>query len=423
MLLLKGIRAYLVVGLEVGERLTINGFQYTVPADKWVTRDGKTYFVNHLYTTATVESDNATDKVVSGTDYHRVNKAEYTFANLHVYDWGKLDTKQADGSFVGSSFGISVSSAEMIKIMEETLGEGALSGKNLEFKLSSPSGNLEGGDVNKNVTEISEGEFYYKRGNCGADAYYVTCFSNGVDTVDVRITLPEETADGLTKMTGVEMTRTVTFAPANVMYYEDDFVGTGAITYVSTGTDASGDSLADYMNYGPNNEIYLSASTAASSDAQALFTYIAFYVELDESYEGVRSIQVGAHLKDTDVKSDAENTAMDMLFGGKAGDFTSDVENNGHKVRGGTEQYSTVDSDLIFTNPNGTSRAPVIIGTTDASANALALTNIKLNGYKLSVGTAATEITAIQDMSDVYAGDIAFRTVGIYDAMVHTINE
>lgn len=163
-LLLKGSRAYLVAGLEVGERLTINGFKYTVPADKWVTRDGKTYFVNHLYTTATVESDNATDKVVSGTDYHRVNKAEYTFANLHVYDWGKLDTKQADGSFVGSSFGVSVSSAEMIKIMEETLGEGALSGKNLEFRLSSPSGNLEGGDVNKNVTEISEGEFYYKRG-------------------------------------------------------------------------------------------------------------------------------------------------------------------------------------------------------------------------------------------------------------------
>jgi hypothetical protein len=109
--------------------------------------------------------------------------------------------------------------------------------------------------------------------------------------------------------------------------------------------------------------------------------------------------------------------------GGKAGDFTSDLEaeGNSESVQSGTERYFTVDSDRIFTNPDGTSHALVIIGTRDVDLKALALTNIKLHGYKLSEGTAADEITAVLDMSDVYAGEIAFHTAQIYDSMVSSI--
>jgi hypothetical protein len=70
---------------------------------------------------------------------------------------------------------------------------------------------------------------------------------NGVDIVDLKVTLYEEgTNDDPGKFNGVTMHQSVIFAPANVMYYEDDFTGNGAITYVNTGSDASGNIWAVY---------------------------------------------------------------------------------------------------------------------------------------------------------------------------------
>ncbi len=762
------IREYLVDGLNAGERLTIGGFSYKIPEDKWVEQDGKTYYINHLYTTATTDIDNVTDKVLNGNDYHRVNKANIKFNNLHVYDWGRLNNKLADGSFVDVSKGVLITAEDIREIMEQTLGEGALSGRNLTFALSSPAGNLEGGDINKYVTALENGDFLYQAPKCGVDAFYVTCtadgntyppvrvdvyvygvgdnvfvldynlpvtvltqdhglvandilglidnpngmdlqiefldftdhfgtFStkdeglntavtyvmnkimNGVDTFNIKITLMETDADGLSKWTGVEMLQTVTFAPANVMYYEDNFTGEGAITYVNTGKDATGniwavfegdavkdyqapdqnlnygsdpgytaggtnnrgqldlsyvegddqsilggvgdeifqtihgtmdgvshailgdasndtihamavngteraeimsftftgtgfeivgrttakayalltvkienlkngevkaipvitecvsgeltqvpyvvrkdmahstyrvtvytsnynqiarmvyvdgvrvyqpltaeqssglykadesnvtfheiktsikngtivygqvvsgsdvaagaakwqfgntmienfrpaddrisadlimtqtDSVADYMTYGPNNEIYLSNPADADGNPREAFTYIAFYVELVEDFEGERSIQIGAHIKAT-----GNDSPVEMFFGNSAEDF--EANENVHSVCSGTEQYFTVEDDLVFSNPNGTNRALVIIGTSDLNLNVLALTNIKLNGYKLSQGTAAAEVSATQDMYDVFASDLMAETAAIYASVVKGSN-
>ena len=79
---------------------------------------------------------------------------------------------------------------------------------------------------------------------------------NDTDSVRVNVRVIENGASSLTKFTGVDMYETITVAPANVMYYEDDFPG---ITYVSqdgnswtvkqeaaAGTEQSADQQSNY---------------------------------------------------------------------------------------------------------------------------------------------------------------------------------
>lgn len=127
----------------------------------------------------------------------------------------------------------------------------------------------------------------------------------------------------------------------------------------------------------------LSNPADAEGNPREAFTYIAFCVELIEDFE---------------------------------------ANENVHSVSGSTEQYFTVEDDRIFSNSNGTSRALVIIGTSDLNLNVLALTNIKLNGYQLSEGTAAAEVSATRDMYDVNAGDLMAETAGIYAGILKGSN-
>ncbi|MGM9596404.1 MAG: fibro-slime domain-containing protein [Eubacteriales bacterium] len=77
---------------------------------------------------------------------------------------------------------------------------------------------------------------------------------NDADSVLVNVRVIENGAAELTKFTGVDMHETVTVAPANVMYYEDDFPG---ITYqdgdswtvekeAAAGTEQSADQQSNY---------------------------------------------------------------------------------------------------------------------------------------------------------------------------------
>lgn len=347
------IRAYLIEGLAIGERLTIGGFTFKILDNKWMEQNGKTYFINHLYTTAVSKPDNVTEKVVSSNDFHRVNKAEYAFESIHLYDWGTLDAKKNDGSFEKTSEGVLIDPDDIIAVMEKVLGEGTLNKEKLSFAVTSPSGNTEGGDVNKYVKAQIDGSFLYQGPKCGMDTFHVTCyedskayppvrvdvyvygvddhifvldynlpvtvnlqehllkndvmglttnphamsmkleflnqvddlygefsfventditytmkkFMNGVDAFQIKITLCEngkgETPD---KWTGVEMYQSVSFVPANVMYYEDDFVGEGAITYVNTGEDTAGNIWAVFESENKGDHQSLDQSLNYGSD-------------------------------------------------------------------------------------------------------------------------------------------------------------
>jgi hypothetical protein len=182
----------------------------------------------------------------------------------------------------------------------------------------------------------------------------------------------------------------------------------------------------DYLEYGPNNEIYLSNASGAT------MSYIAFYVVLDEDYEGERSIQVGAHLKTTPEAFRNDNVIVDgnpeasvvlqspvtqsvsLRYGNSANDFMR--FDNIVTVSGGTEQYYTVDIDWRPINNNGIEQTLVVIGIDNSETNEiLSLTNIKLNGYKVA-GSLAAEISAVQDVYDINACTLMSQIVAIGQA-------
>ena len=167
------------------------------------------------------------------------------------------------------------------------------------------------------------------------------------------------------------------------------------------------DNVTDYLTYGPNNEIYLSNANGAS------LSYIAFYVVLDESYQGERSIQVGAHMKSYD---EAYNMGASLRYGNTAEDFLGDE--NAMFVVSGTEQYYTIDIDWAPVNNNGIEQTLVIIGIDNADNDVLALTNLKLNGYKIASHTAA-ELVAVRDMYDINACTLMSRVVAIGEALAN----
>ena len=98
---------------------------------------------------------------------------------------------------------------------------------------------------------------------------------NDTDSVRVNVRVIENGAAELTKFTGVDMFEAITVAPANVMYYEDDFPG---ITYqdgnswtvekeAAAGTEQSADQQSNYGS-DPNyaSDITLSVITGDASN-------------------------------------------------------------------------------------------------------------------------------------------------------------
>lgn len=177
----------------------------------------------------------------------------------------------------------------------------------------------------------------------------------------------------------------------------------------------------EYGIYGPNNEIYLGLSPEDIIMAtEDMLSYVAFYVELDESFTGgERSIQVGAHVKNTiDAYTgdpNVDDAPVELVYGVSGSTFDSGVYV--HRIASGTEQYVTLNADLVFINANGRSKALVIIGSRDMSGKTLSLTNLKLNGYKLSSGTVV-ELLDVQDAYDINVSTLMSETHSLYAAML-----
>lgn len=179
--------------------------------------------------------------------------------------------------------------------------------------------------------------------------------------------------------------------------------------------DGENGGLEQYMSFGPNNEIYMSNPSVSPAVAGNCLTYIAFYVMLDKDYEGERSIQIGAHLKSTGNNAGMDDQSVELIYGINSPDIVNKTYT--HTVASGTEQYFSIDCELIFKDPNGPDRALVIIGTRDDNMNVLALTNIKLNGYVFADGAASSELMAVQDVYDAGASMLMGATVEIARAM------
>lgn len=298
------LKQLLADGLEVGDRISLFGFKYTIPDTSWVSDQ----FTNTVYTKAVTDGSNTRYRTLTGIDTSTVKKSTVVYKPLHYYEWaGK---------------GVTATTAELIEHVNKALTAANMNTVSADAKISlcSASGKADTDTYkyNNNASVVSGGveyvaaeiggsdkhqtgasTYYYMVGECGpvsvtvysydvtddkfvidynlpvrfdgnetflnndiltlgvnpytttatptiaepnatygtvdvsgmSITYTMTSFMNGVEAVTLNVTILEDGADAVTTMTGVEMTETIYIAPANVVYYEDDFEG---ITYINS---------------------------------------------------------------------------------------------------------------------------------------------------------------------------------------------
>lgn len=351
------LKTYLENGLLVGEKIVIYGFDYQIPNNAWETRtvNGETsnkYFYNMVNTSATSESG----ATLNGLAHWVVQQKKANFADIHLYNWGYLNTGTArmtdlisGGSVellrselneVITDAGQTVTGNEAIKISNATgitdstqtnniNSKATVNGNTITYQASSTGSDIyyvmvgDNGPIrvavytygvadnsfvidynlpvkftpealgNKSVVDIaSENSFgttvaanvttktttygVFAPDNLDAKnvAYTMKKIMNGVDTTEVTLIVRENGSSGeITKFNGVEMPMNLTVAPASIMYYEDNFIGEGALNYVGNwtqyGTGGNTQSADQEMNYGydPNYSTDKIAPNLLNGDA------------------------------------------------------------------------------------------------------------------------------------------------------------
>lgn len=162
-----GLKALLKNGLEIGDTISIFGFNYTIPDGKWT--DNK--FTNTVYTSAISKGENASHKTLNGIATCTVQKQKYVYDGIHYYEWmGK---------------GVTATKAELIEAVRSVIKKDP----GTDIKLCGPNGKTDSTAVNENAkvtangitytgTKTGSDTYYYKVGNYGPVA--VTIYSYDV---------------------------------------------------------------------------------------------------------------------------------------------------------------------------------------------------------------------------------------------------
>ena len=245
-----------------------------------------------------------------------------------------------------------------------------------------------------------EGDAYYKADEAGAEFYEIKEEIGNANIVFGEINIVPTEGDSFKWAFG-----TTTIENANE--YEGTLTNTIYPVFDEAGNQLAYDKN-EYMNYGPNNEIYL--STIDGCD----LSFIALYLVKDESVaDEDRSIQVGAHYKFSwDAEGNSDGIAT-MVYGGRSthvasGEYAVDVCS-------GTEQYYSLNTDVLIEVEG---KSLLLIGIENWDGDVLALTNLKLHGYTLAPNTD-DELEVIQDLYDVNASVLMRETVKLYSHYSH----
>lgn len=161
------LKALLKNGLEIGDTISIFGFNYTIPTGSW----SNDKFTNTVYTTAISRGENASHRTLNGIAACTVQKQQFTYMGIHYYEWmGK---------------GVTATKAELI----EAVTKAGVNNPGTDIQLCGPNGKTDSTAVNENAkvttdgitytgTETGSDTYYYKVGNYGPVA--VTIYSYDV---------------------------------------------------------------------------------------------------------------------------------------------------------------------------------------------------------------------------------------------------
>ncbi len=162
-----GLKALLKNGLEIGDTISIFGFNYKIPDGSW----SNDKFTNTVYTSAISKGENASHRTLNGIASCTVQKQQFTYMGIHYYEWkGK---------------GVTATKAELI----EAVTKAGVTNPGTDIQLCGPNGKTDSTAVNENAKVTSDGitytgtktgsdTYYYKVGNYGPVA--VTIYSYDV---------------------------------------------------------------------------------------------------------------------------------------------------------------------------------------------------------------------------------------------------
>ena len=156
------LKALLKDGLEIGDTISIFGFNYTIPADKWTSDK----FTNTVYTTAISKGENASHKTLNGIATCTVQKQQYTYEGIHYYEW--------------TGHGVTATNAELI----EAVTKAGVTDPGTNIQLCGPNGKTDSTAVNENA-EVTANGITYTGTRTGSDTYYYKVGNYGPVAVTV----------------------------------------------------------------------------------------------------------------------------------------------------------------------------------------------------------------------------------------------
>ena len=176
-----GLKDLLKSGLEIGDTISIFGFNYTIPGGKWV--DNK--FTNTVYTTAISKGENASHKTLNGIATCTVQEQQYTYEGIHYYEW------------MGN--GVTATRDELIEVVTKA----GVTDPGEDIQLCGPNGKTDSSAVNGNARVTADGitytgtktgsdTYYYKVGNYGPVAVTVYSYDVADNIYVLDYSLPVE---------------------------------------------------------------------------------------------------------------------------------------------------------------------------------------------------------------------------------------
>lgn len=157
------LKTLLQNGLDIGEAITIYGFNYTIPSEKWV--DNK--FTNTVYTTAISRGENASHRTLNGIASCTVQKQQFVYAGMHYYEW--------------VDHGVTATKEELIEAVQSVIK----SDPGTTIQLCGPNGKTDSSAVNDNAKVNNDGSITYTGKKTGSDTYYYKVGNYGPVAVTV----------------------------------------------------------------------------------------------------------------------------------------------------------------------------------------------------------------------------------------------
>lgn len=343
------LKQVLADGLAIGEKLTIYGFNYTIPNEKW----SDNAFVNRVYTTAVATGENTSTKTLNGTADYKVQKQEYSFNSLHYYDWGVLNTDPnvVFGTLQGQSRSVTADKAELLKAITDAGVTGITNAA--VIRLCTPSG-ATSGNINSKAVVNSDGSITYTGDKTGADTYFyqvkqgdavygpvrVDVYTYGIadNTYVLDYGLPVELNEGETALTTNDVVSLAGTNPYTTGY---------AVTGISNGTSNYGDFIL-------NNSSLRYTLRKFMNDIDT----VTVTIEVKEEGAAAVTKTTGVTMTQTVTTAPAnvmyyEDTFADITYVGEDGNqwlLYEAVDEDGNKVTG--DQQSADQNSNYGSDPN-----------------------------------------------------------------------